>query len=84
MVTREDSRLAGPEQRLSELAIDLPAPPSAIRHLCGSGANRESAFFDWDGIVALFFNKMRADIVSGAVFPDYELYEWAGNPKIHY
>jgi enamine deaminase RidA (YjgF/YER057c/UK114 family) len=27
MVTREDSRLAGPEQRLTELAIDLPAPP---------------------------------------------------------
>ena len=26
-MTREDSRLAGPEQRLTELAIDLPAPP---------------------------------------------------------
>ena len=35
---------ASAEQRLKELGINLPAPPQPFGNLCGSGADRQSAF----------------------------------------
>jgi len=66
MVTRNSSKSAGAEQRLKEPGIKLPAPPEAVRQLCGSGADGQSAFLSGmlptEGHGAKFVARVGAEI----------------------